>query len=284
MFSAQGRSSVRAYRRKLATMKRNDMSASNYFNLVKGFTDAMATVGSLLPDDELIDYILAGLRKEFSTLQASLNVFFNAIPNAVILLTDFYSMLVSHEAMQETVEIDFSSSANAVSRRNQGGGRFGGGQGGAPQSGGGRQGSSYQGQEGGGYNGGGYNGGGYQGQGGGYQGNQGPRNGERIGGGQGGGGQGGGRNNDGSNSGGGNSGGGRRPCTRCQIYDIWGHEALSYCNLFNQVYQADYSRSGNATSTSQSDLPHWLVDSGATDHLTHDMERLHVHERYNSRD
>jgi hypothetical protein len=145
MFSTQGRSSVRAYRRKLATTKRNDMSASNYFNLMKGFTDAMATVGSLLPDDELIDYILTSLRKEFSALQASLNVFFNAIPNAIILLTDFYSMLVSHEAMQETVEIDFSSSANAASRRNQGGGRFGRGQGGVPQGGGNRQGSSYQG-------------------------------------------------------------------------------------------------------------------------------------------
>jgi hypothetical protein len=94
---------------------------------MKGFADAMATVGAPLPDDELIDYILAGLGKEFSALQASLNVFSNANPNAVILLTDFYSMLMSHEAMQDTVEIDFSSSANATRRGNQGGGRFGGG-------------------------------------------------------------------------------------------------------------------------------------------------------------
>jgi hypothetical protein len=138
MFSTQGRASVRAYHRKLATTKRNDMSASDYFNLMKGFADAMATVGSPLPDDELIDYILAGLGKEFSALQASLNVFSNANPTAVILLTDFYSMLMSHEAMEDTVEIDFSSSANAARRGNQGGGRFGGGQGGAPQGGAGR--------------------------------------------------------------------------------------------------------------------------------------------------
>jgi hypothetical protein len=49
-------------------MKRNDMSASDYFNLMKGFANAMATIGALLPDDELIDYILVGLGKEFLAL------------------------------------------------------------------------------------------------------------------------------------------------------------------------------------------------------------------------
>jgi uncharacterized membrane protein YgcG len=123
------------------------MSASDYFNLMKGFADAMVTIGALLPNDELIDYILVGLGKEFLALQASLNVFSNTNPNAVILLTNFYSMLMSHEAMQDTVKIDFSSSANAARRGNQGSGRFGGGQGGAPQGGGGRQGGGgYQGQ------------------------------------------------------------------------------------------------------------------------------------------
>jgi hypothetical protein len=244
-------------------MKRDDMGASDYFNLMKGFADAMETIGSPLPDDELIDYILAGLGKEFLVLQVSLNVFSNTNPNAVILLTDFYSTLMSHEAMQDIVEIDFFSSANAAHRRNQGGGCFGGGQGCAPQCGG------YRGQGGSGYNGGGYQGGGYHGQGGGYQGHNGGRN----GGGQGGGGQ-----------GGGNGGGGCRPCVHCQIYGIWGHEALSCRNCFNQVFQANDSRSGNTASTSHSDLPHWLVDSGDTNHLTHDMERLHVHERYNDRD
>jgi hypothetical protein len=99
MFSAQGRASIRAYHRKLVTTKRNDMSASDYFNLMKGFADAMATVSTPLPDDELIDYILVGLSKEFLALQVSLNVFSNSNPNTVILLTDFYSMIMSHEAM-----------------------------------------------------------------------------------------------------------------------------------------------------------------------------------------
>jgi hypothetical protein len=68
MFSAQGTASIRAYRRKLAMTKQNDMSAFDYFNLMKGFADAMATVGAPLPNDELINYILAGLGKEFSAL------------------------------------------------------------------------------------------------------------------------------------------------------------------------------------------------------------------------
>jgi histone deacetylase 1/2 len=59
---------------------------------------------------------------------------------------------------------------------------------------------------------------------------------------------------------------------------------LSCYNPFNQAYQDDESRSSNAASSSQSDPAHWLIDSGATDHLTHDMERLNVHKRYNGRD
>jgi hypothetical protein len=247
MFSVQGRASIRAYRRKLATTKQNDMRAADYYHLMKGFADAMATVGAPLPDDELIDYILAGLGTEFAALQASLNVYSNANPNAVIHLTDFYSMLVSHEAMQEHTahEIDFSSSANAARRGDygrNGGGRFGGGQGGGQQGGGrqggsGYQGGGYQGQGGGGgHQGSGYHGGGHQGQGGGQQG-------ARNGGGQGGGGQNGGLNN---------GGGGRRPRLRCQICGIWGHEALACRNRFNQVFQANVSRSGNAASSSHS--------------------------------
>ena len=68
MFSAHRRASMRAYCHKLATTRRNDMGATDYFHLMKGFADAMATVGAPLPDDELIDYILAGLGSAFAPL------------------------------------------------------------------------------------------------------------------------------------------------------------------------------------------------------------------------
>jgi uncharacterized membrane protein YgcG len=206
MFSAQGRASIRAYRRKLTTTRRNDMGAADYYHLMKGFADAMATVGAPLPDDELIDYILAGLGEKFASLQSSLNVYSNANPDAAITLTDFYAMLVSAEAMQDQTahELDYSTSANAARRndygRTGGGGRSSGGQGSGYQGGGGYQaqgGGSHQGggYHGGGHQGGGYQGGGYQAQGGGHQG--GFRNDGRTGGGQGSGGQNRGRNGGG---------------------------------------------------------------------------------------
>jgi hypothetical protein len=110
------------------------MAAADYYHLMKGFVDAMESFGAPFPDDELIDYILASFGKEFVVLQASLNVVFsNANPKIFIHLTDVYSMIFFHEAMQEQVkhEIDFSSSANDARRGNNGGVRFGGGQGGA---------------------------------------------------------------------------------------------------------------------------------------------------------
>jgi hypothetical protein len=129
MFSAQGRASIRQIRRKLASTKKNDLGAAEYFHKMKGFADAMATVGTPLPDDELIDYIIAGLGTPFAPLQASLTVFANANPDAVLNLSDFYAMLLSYEAMQEQnsqAAVEYSSSANAAGRRGdygRGGGR-----------------------------------------------------------------------------------------------------------------------------------------------------------------
>jgi hypothetical protein len=54
-----------------------------------------------------------------------------------------------------------------------------------------------------------------------------------------------------------------------------GHEA-SKC----RYRYDDNSRSGNTTSTSSNNPPHWIMDSGATDHPTSDLERLLMHERY----
>ena len=41
---------------------------------------------------------------------------------------------------------------------------------------------------------------------------------------------------------------------------------------------------GNSTSTIFNENPPWYMDTGSTDHLTSDLERLHVHERYGGKD
>jgi histone deacetylase 1/2 len=168
---------------------------------------------------------------------------------------------------QTTQDLDFSSSVNVARRGDYGrtggrpnDGRFGNAQSGRQQSGG-RQGGGGSNNY--------HSGGGYQGSG-----QQGGHGGNRSDGGPG-----------GSRTGGGGNDG-RRSRPRCQICGIWGHGALTCRNRFNQVYQADSSRSGNAASTSQGNNVHppWYIDSGATDHLTNDLERLNVQERYHGRD
>ena len=49
-------------------MQRHDMGAADYFHLMKGFANAMVIVGTPLPDEELIDYILAGLGSAFAPI------------------------------------------------------------------------------------------------------------------------------------------------------------------------------------------------------------------------
>jgi hypothetical protein len=168
MFSAQNRTGVRQLRRQLTSLKKNDLSASDYFNKMKGFADALATVGYPVTDDELIDYIVVGLGTQFEALQSSMTVL--SATNAVITLSDFYAMLLNCESIQEQNKQvgDFSTSANVVRRLDTGRGgdrpfdSISGGNGGRP---GGRP---YNGQQGGGNTG---------PSGGGQQGNRGPRNG-----------------------------------------------------------------------------------------------------------
>jgi hypothetical protein len=76
MFSAQGWAIIRQIRRKVASMKRNNMGATEYLHLMKEFADAKAIVGTPVRDEELIDYIIASLIALFAALEALLTVLF----------------------------------------------------------------------------------------------------------------------------------------------------------------------------------------------------------------
>lgn len=120
MFSTQSRATIRHTRLQLQTMKKKDMSAADYFHKMKALSDTLASIGSPLTDDEMIDYILARLGPQFGPLAASLT-----IVNKTVSLTDFYAYLLSFEAMQEQQNQgdDWSSSANSVSRQSHTSGR-----------------------------------------------------------------------------------------------------------------------------------------------------------------
>ncbi|XP_073363510.1 uncharacterized protein [Aegilops tauschii subsp. strangulata] len=206
----------------------------------------MAAAGSPLRDDEIIDYMLTGLGSAFNPIAASMN--FAGVP---ITFPAFYSSVLHYEALQQQQSEleDWQSSANAASRP-----VYHNNPGRAPDSGRPSDrrpsaGSLPPGS------------GGY----GPSQGNAPGRN----------------NNNGGNNrNGGGNGGGRRRWRPRCQICKNWGHEAGNCRSRYDHDH-----RSANSASTSSShEPPHWILDMGATDHLTNDLDRLHFHERYGGKD
>ncbi|KAK1602429.1 hypothetical protein QYE76_037452 [Lolium multiflorum] len=86
------------------------------------------------------------------------------------------------------------------------------------------------------------------------------------------------------NNGGGNGRNGRRKQRpQCQLCTYWGHEASDCRNRFNPEFAPPRQRSSNSASTSSNDS-HWHMDTGATDHLTSHLERLHMAERYGGKD
>lgn len=226
MFAAENKAAVRQLRNRLQQTKKRDMTCAEFFHKMTGFADQMATVGHPLSDDEVIDYIVAGLGQEYDALMASLTIF-----NGEVSLNDFYSYLLSYEARQEQhiTDGDFSSSANSVTRQAD------------PRS-------------------------------------DGARGGKPSGGGNGGGGQ------YGQNHG--KNGGRNRWRPKCQICGKFGHEALKCKNRFNHTYQDDDHRDhrqGNMVTHGHANGP-WFLDTGATDHLTNDLDRLSMQERYGGKD
>jgi histone deacetylase 1/2 len=224
-----------------------------------------------------INYVLVCLGSQLEVLQSSITVLNNT--GHALTIPDFSSMLLSCESINEqnSQAGSFVSSANSAARHGDHG-RGGRPSDGAPNNGrsrgrphGGQQqdgGSNHYGSGGGNHHGGRGN---HYG-GGGHQGNRGNRNG------------GGAHGFGDGNRGGRNGGGGGRSRPQCQVCGIWGHSALTCRNRFNHAYQADAQRSGNSASTSYHDERPWIMDSGATDHYTNDMDRMSFHERYLGKD
>jgi histone deacetylase 1/2 len=94
---------------------------------MQGFTDELVAVGHPLQDRQLVSYILAGLGKDYNALVSALGV-----ATGPITLSRLYSQLHAYDQRQillaEPSPPEFESSANAVSRqwrsRNDGNGNY----------------------------------------------------------------------------------------------------------------------------------------------------------------
>jgi histone deacetylase 1/2 len=67
----------------------------------------------------------------------------------------------------------------------------------------------------------------------------------------------------------------------CQICNKVGHVALRCYSRFDHAYggEEENHTANHVTSSYHAD-PSWYMDSGATDHITGDLERLHVRDTY----
>jgi hypothetical protein len=88
LYAAQSR----ALTMQLATLKKQELLAMDYFSRVKGITDNLAAAGEPLRDDEIIAYLLTGLPEEYDSLVTSVNTRVEPMS-----LNDIYTNLLSFE-------------------------------------------------------------------------------------------------------------------------------------------------------------------------------------------
>ncbi|XP_044363577.1 ATP-dependent RNA helicase glh-2-like [Triticum aestivum] len=238
-------------RRQLATIQKGELSMVDYFTKVKGFTDALAAARKQLDDEDIIIYLLTGLDSSYDPLVTSVTTRAEAIS-----LNDVYSHMLDFEIRHQHNDHAFQlpgpggPSVNHISRNSGGGG------GGSGDTGGNR-----------------------------------PRN---SGGGGGGGNDGNGGNTNrtcnspghnhthgcGAPNAGRNTG---KSDVFCQLCKRARHDDFDCYRRFDHSFVRK-ERSINNVSTGQGFDPAWYLDSGATDHITGDLGKLMMHERYTGKD
>jgi len=85
------------------------------------------------------------------------------------------------------------------------------------------------------------------------------------------------------NNKGGRQGGNQGTKPTCQICKKKGHEAFDCWYRFEEDYQPDVKTAG-AASTGYGVDTNWYADSGATDHITAELEKMTVRDRYHGSD
>jgi hypothetical protein len=226
----------------LATTRKCVSTMTEFYFKMKSCADEMAASGQTLSDEEFVAYVLTGLDEE---------IYYSFVSSIVtrvepISPAELYSQMRAFELrlMKQAANTSYtSSSANAASR--------GRGapwtRGGSPSRGRGRSSGSGRGSS-----------------------SRGSR---------------GGYNNNNNNYSRRSSGGvpsdatGGHDRLRCQVCKKVGHEADICWHRYDDSYAPD-NRAANMASSSGADQ-NWYLNSGATDHITRELEQLIMHQQYN---
>jgi hypothetical protein len=91
-YAAQSWASAMHIHIQLATLKKHDLSGTDYYNHIKSFTDTLAAARAPLRDDEIVAYLLTGLPEEFDSLVTSVTT--RAKPMS---LSEVYTNMISFE-------------------------------------------------------------------------------------------------------------------------------------------------------------------------------------------
>ena len=80
----------------LATLKKGNMSISDYFQKAKSYADLLASIGQPIHDNDLITQILAGLPSDYNDLVTSINTRLEDMQ-----LDELFGHLLTHELRLE---------------------------------------------------------------------------------------------------------------------------------------------------------------------------------------
>ncbi|KAK1684406.1 hypothetical protein QYE76_045254 [Lolium multiflorum] len=84
-------------RQQMAELKKRDMTMHNYFHKMKALSDELTSIGQPLRDSELISYLLAGLGTDYDALYEVVNARTTPMP-----IRDLYAQLITTEQRKST--------------------------------------------------------------------------------------------------------------------------------------------------------------------------------------